>query len=158
MTGALGRYHRTARRNSIFADIFDPDCRRTRAAADTPRNRHRCCRDGHRCDCRARTSSTISTTRAPGATTRFRKSNYVLLNNTYNILILLDRARRAHGNPTVLCEVLREVMAPRWDPPQFRRRFPVRARCAWYMPPLLGVPWFLFVRIEAFQWVMTISK
>ena len=33
------------------------------------------------------------------------------------------------------CASIVQVMGPRSDLPQFCHRFPVRARCAWYMPP-----------------------
>jgi hypothetical protein len=62
-----------------------------------------------------------------------------LLSNIYtisiSISIILDRTRRGRVQRQYLRSILRSNWPPRSNPPQFRHRFPVRARCAWYMPP-----------------------
>ena len=54
----------------------------------------------------------------------------LILYNTYDILILLDRAPRASHTDSIAPSIVRSNGPPRSDLPQFRHRFPVRARCA----------------------------
>ena len=72
-------------------------------------------------------------------------SYYFLIFTLY--LYYLDRARKA----TVLFEVLCEVTGPATGLPQFRHRFPVRARCAWYMPPKLAFPFISLAELGIFN-------
>jgi hypothetical protein len=82
----------------------------------------------------------------------------LLPNNMYNILIILDRASRASQAGSIAPSIVRSNGPPRSGLPQFRHRFPVRARCAWYMPPFLGFPWILSSESRFFNGLCGINR
>ena len=107
---------------------------------------------------RARTSSTTRLTarcRAPGQGPARRPpqrpplclplSSY-LLTNTYDILIILHRARR---KPTVLCEIMGVSIGPATISSPFSGAGALRVVYA----PKAWISLVLFVRIAPFQWV-----